>query len=79
LPPISRYELAAALPLVPVTPGVPLTLPAAPLDPDVAAAPEPFATFMRMNPPGVADADAEPAVPGAPLPMRHPVTVIGCG
>jgi hypothetical protein len=92
LPPISRYELAAAAPVVPDTPAapvvpaapvllpaVPLTLPAVPVDPEVPATPEPFVAFISMNPPGVTDADAEPVVPGAPLPMRHPVTVSACG
>jgi hypothetical protein len=31
-----------------------------------------------MYEPGVTDADADPAVPGAPLPIKHPVTVMGC-
>jgi hypothetical protein len=50
-----------------------------PVDPEVPATPEPFVAFISMNPPGVTDADAEPVVPGAPLPMRHPVTVSACG
>jgi hypothetical protein len=92
LPPISRYELPAVAPVVPAAPGepavpaapvllpvVPLTLPAAPVDPEVPAALEPLVAFISMNPPGVTAAEAEPVVPGAPLPMRHPVTVSDCG
>jgi hypothetical protein len=65
LPPIKVYEpiagalFAAVDPLVPTAP----------------AGFEPLLEFISMNPPGVTALDAEPAVPGAPLPTRHPVTV----
>jgi hypothetical protein len=68
LPPIKVYEpvgaalFAAVDPLVPTAP----------------VAFEPTLEFISMNAPGVTALDAEPAVPGAPLPTRHPVTVTDC-
>jgi hypothetical protein len=50
-----------------------------PVAPGVLETPAAFDEFISMNPPGVTAADAEPEVPGAPLPIRHPVTVIDCG
>jgi hypothetical protein len=68
LPPINVYEplvaklFAAVDPLVPTAP----------------VALEPVPEFISMNAPGVTALEAEPAVPGAPLPTRQPVTVTGC-
>jgi hypothetical protein len=71
------YDVVLVEPLVPVAPGVPAA-PVAAVDPSVLDTAEPFAAFMSMYPPGVTDAAADPAVPGALLPMRHPITVIAC-